>query len=148
MDHTTDTDEERCPFCNCPLAWRPLSDACPIADEHGDEAPSFDMNEVVELLHSSWNLPAYVEHTGGGVQTIYAGEPTTADDGYPRYPVLAGPGWRENGLPRASSDDFYVGPDDDGETDPLTVRSNTPEVIAALIAGVAFGMERGKVSSP
>lgn len=67
--------------------------------------------------------PAFVAQTGGGVATIYVGEPET--DEHP-YELAIGPGSYDWTDPDASSFSFaelYVGPDDDGETTPATVRT-------------------------
>lgn len=102
-----------------------------------------DLDKVVALLKDK-GVTAYVEQTGGGTATIYAGEKfyreeerirwrgrrgsrtrtkeVIGTDLIERYPALAGPGWFDgpnwtNG--RADTSDFCVGPDDDGVSDPL-----------------------------
>lgn len=83
------------------------------ADNDGSE---IDMDEVVAEL-ALLGVKAYVEQTGGGCATIYAGEPFLDPDGDRRYPGLAGPGFFAGPgwtLGRGHRGDFTVGPDDDG----------------------------------
>lgn len=92
--------------------------------ERGDTV--FDMDAIVTALKSRYQIPAYVEQTGGGCATIYAGEAVQiceveGEPHYNQYPVLAGPGWFEGpGFtnPRATTAEFYIGTydsdDDDG----------------------------------
>jgi hypothetical protein len=74
------------------------------------------MTKVCLILAVRHGIPAYVEHTGGGVATIYAGKPDDAG----RYAACAGPGTFAHrfygGAHVGDSADFYVGPDDDGES--------------------------------
>jgi hypothetical protein len=96
----------------------------------------FSMDEVVRLLRERHGVKARVEDTGGGCATIYAGGLT-----------LAGPGWFEGssgrvqpaafGSCRSFGDvaEFYVGPDDDGVSEPVSFGVSDREVeIAAAIA--------------
>jgi hypothetical protein len=74
------------------------------ADEH-----VFSYDAIVKKLHG-WDIPAYVEQTGGGVATIFVGP--LDKEGY--TPVAMGPGWFEgpgwtDG--RGSTDEFWIGPD-------------------------------------
>lgn len=118
------------------------------------EARILDLDEVVRLLKEEHHTAAYVEQTGGGCATIYAGvlaereEPRyrwtengreqVGTELNPRWQAVAGPGWFEgpgwtNG--RATVDEFYVGPDDDGEADPVVAtRDWTERDAAAAIA--------------
>ncbi len=48
---------------------------------------------MIELLQRG-DIPAFVEQIGGGVATIYAGDPWTDEDASPQH-VAAGPGWFE-----------------------------------------------------
>jgi hypothetical protein len=92
-----------------------------------------NMQQVCEILKSK-GIPAYVEQTGGGCATIYAGEPAPDSHGDLRYPACAGPGvfngpgWTN---PSATTDEFYIGPDDDGETDPVSAKDYWDEHWAA-----------------
>jgi hypothetical protein len=95
-----------------------------------------NLGEVTEGLRKQ-GIPAYVEQTGGGVATIYAGEPSdreeplyvwqdgvrtqTGTQTVKRWPAVAGPGWFEglwtDANARAQTDEFVIGLDDDGESD-------------------------------
>lgn len=86
-------------------------------------------------------VPCFVEQTGGGCATVYAGDTYTDEHGDARYLAGAGPGWFEGpGWTNARADlvdgsDFYVGLDDDGEDEQgVWVQPGTTEAeIAALI---------------
>lgn len=76
-----------------------------------------DMQAVAEIV-SRAGVPAYVEQTGGGCATIYAGVTYKDSEGDERFPAAAGPGWFAGphfSQPRASLYEFGVGPDNDGE---------------------------------
>lgn len=76
---------------------------------------TLNMDEVVRRLNDA-GVDAYVEQTGGGCATIFAG--VQSDE---RWDVCAGPGWFEGpGWTNARGDlgDFAIGPDDDGDSDP------------------------------
>lgn len=97
-----------------------------------------DMDAVVVALRCK-GIQAHVEQTGGGCATIFAGPLQIEHD---RYSAVAGPGWFLGpGFSRARAEpgDFYVGPDDGGETTPLTVTTTDPHVIAGLIAAQVTG---------
>lgn len=84
---------------------------------------SVDMDRMVRILNAL-DIPAEMEMTGGGVATLYAGsELRPVDPEYgPRRQACAGPGWFEGPnytQPRCAFDDFYIGPDDDGESGQL-----------------------------
>jgi hypothetical protein len=72
--------------------------------------------ETIVALVKAQGIAAYVEQTGGGVATIYAGD-TRTEAGTEYYAVAAGPGrfsgprWSEA---RGDDEDFCVGPDNDG----------------------------------
>lgn len=96
------------------------------------------MNRIVELLQAKGVANAYVEQTGGGCATIYAGPTHLDGNGDERWAVCAGPGWFTNGG-GAFGDraDFYIGPDDDGEA-PLDeldrpTEDTTDEQVAEMI---------------
>jgi hypothetical protein len=79
-----------------------------------------DLDDVVDRIHEQ-GVWAYVEHTGGGCATIYAGAWHTVPDGrYDRtmYSAVAGPGtygWGEK--PNVGhTDEFFIGADDHGDT--------------------------------
>jgi hypothetical protein len=91
---------------------------------------TIDMHRVCDLL-TERGIFAYVEHTGGNVATIFAGEVYEDEDGESRYPAIAGPGrfegpWWSN--PRGETADFYIGPDDDGEASVDCVPEDSDEV--------------------
>lgn len=93
-----------------------------------DDAPApppsieFPLDAVVEAV-TRQGIPAYVEMTGGGVATIYAGErEEVIVDGlrYMEHPIAAGPGWFEGPnytLGTATTDDFYIGRNNDDSQD-------------------------------
>jgi hypothetical protein len=106
---------------------------------------TLDLRTVVDRVRAAGHY-AYVEHTGGGVLCIYAApvstdgpsglfpRPTLQDAaGDARYAVIAGPGWQAGDVPLADPDDFYVGPDDDGETLPENLKGWTEERAASAI---------------
>lgn len=95
------------------------------------------MDTVVELIHDM-GIWAYVEQTGGGCATIYAGAKYTDNEGDQRYSAIAGPG--TYGWDRRPSyghtTEFYIGPDDQGETDSIdcaTAGALTEADLATLI---------------
>jgi len=80
-----------------------------------------NMDQITSILNR-YGVPAYVEQTGGGCATIYAGTAYPDDKGQDRYDAVAGPGWFDGPgftLPRAETEEFYIGLDDDGESDPV-----------------------------
>lgn len=104
-----------------------------------DMTQTVDMDAVVAALKAR-GFTAYVEQTGGGTATIYAG-PTyyDPDEQYDRYAAAAGPGWFEGfgwTIARGNLADFALGHDDNGFTDPIIPTTNDPERIAELIARV------------
>jgi hypothetical protein len=101
-----------------------------------DDTDIIDMDAICEILRAG-DIPAYVEQTGGGCATIYAGVPYTDEIGDARYPCLAGPGWFAGPgwtAGRGWVDEFCYGADDDGETDATYVMTNDPATIAAGMA--------------
>jgi hypothetical protein len=96
-------------------------------------------DDVVALVTAA-GYPCVVEQTGGGTATIYAGAMFMLDD-VQRYPVIAGPGEFEGPAWTLSSFslwEFAIGPDDDGETEPLdaySVGARTVRDVADLIIG-------------
>lgn len=100
---------------------------------------TLSMDLVVDAIESC-GIPAYVEQTGGGCATIFAGwrscRLTDHDEQWTelcdscRWTVGAGPGWFEGPgwtLGRAYWSDFYIGRDDDALTDDFT----TPDELRA-----------------
>ncbi len=104
--------------------------------------PEINLEQVCDILRDKYGVTSYVEQTGGGCATIYAG-PRREVDGESRYAASAGPGWFAgpgwiNG--RAHTDEFYVGPDDDGESEYVSAQDDwdeakAAEAIAAVIKG-------------
>jgi hypothetical protein len=122
-----------------------------------------DLDAVVDILHKN-DVEAYVEQTGGGTATIYAGK--QADHEEPRYvwrdgvreqvgtetwarfPVIAGPGWFEGpgwSKGRADTGDFTIGPDDDGESDDIFTASDADN--EATVAAEILRRHREVVSA-
>jgi len=100
-----------------------------LRDEADEESECLSMYRIVEALVAE-GIPALVEQTGGGVATIFAGEPT---DG--RYLAVAGPGFflLPGDDPRnayADRQDFSVSADDDGESPSVTYASEALAVAA------------------
>jgi hypothetical protein len=111
----------------------------------------FSYDEVCRML-TSIGVQAYTEQTGGGCATIYAGplvpfEHASFVNGQPvgeveieqRYKIAAGPGtygW-DRGDSVGSIEEFYMGPNDDGESESLSAAdlavTNTRQ-LAAYIA--------------
>lgn len=79
--------------------------------------PDLNMDRVVELLKAK-GVSAYVEQTGGGVATIFAGPSYEEPDYGTRYAACAGPGtygWRPEDASMGHTDEFCVGADDYGD---------------------------------
>lgn len=137
-------DTEQCAYCG-PGVWvHYFRDADPEGWAHVDDrtcfqngpAPSEFPPEVsagrllTALGEVIGDRSAFVEQTGGGVATIYVGE---ADENG-RYELAIGPGsynWSVPGDSVFALSELYVGPDDDGETTPATVRNLAQVAYAA-----------------
>jgi hypothetical protein len=79
----------------------------------------FSMVELAEAVVDR-GVPAFIEHTGGGCATIFAGALAfNPETGEARWPACAGPGRYEFGLVFADTEEFWIGPDDDGTTKPI-----------------------------
>lgn len=82
-----------------------------------------DLDEVVDRIREQ-GVWAYVEQTGGGCATIFAGAWHTAPDGnHDRtvYAAVAGPGeygWGQRPS-TGHTDDFLIGADDQGKSDAI-----------------------------
>lgn len=124
-----------------------------MCEEDTTTKPStMDMQKVVDILRERFGVYAMVEQTGGGVATIQARPTFADDDNTERFSALAGPGWFDGpgwSNAYAAYDGFYVGPDDDGDTNPyaLTRRIVLTEFdVAKVIAGqVEIGEARAVV---
>lgn len=102
---------------------------------HFDPTTDIDLDAVVAILNHRGHF-AYVEQTGGGCATIYAGPQFHDDEGYKRYAAVAGPGWFNGpGWTLAAADcrDFYIGADDDGESPYVSPSSPDITDVADLI---------------
>lgn len=102
-----------------------------------------DMSRVADLVNEA-GVFAYVEHTGGGNATIYAGEPREVQSGEYTdkfYPAIAGAGSFAFQPPVwATLTDFSIGVDDQGEggyITPMDVGAFTEEDVAKLIVAQA-----------
>lgn len=109
-----------------------------------------DLDKVVHILVTEYHLDnAFVEQTGGGCATIYAGptrpnveEDPTGEHGEVLYAACAGPGSYGWGRKPSTADlvEFYVGPDDREGYYALSaadVGAITEEHVARLIAAQA-----------
>jgi hypothetical protein len=97
-------------------------------------------------------IEAFVEQTGGGCATVWAGEQHEDQHGDQRWDAGAGPGWFEGpGYTNARAligqgGDFCVGPDDDGE-DPETAIWIQPGMSIADIAALIAAQVRRSATS-
>lgn len=124
------------------------------AYNEGRRPTRIDMQAVVEHVRKA-GVYAYVEQTGGGTATIYAGTLSEWPDGHGdrRHAVAAGPGLFEgrgtNGFtkPYADTSEFWIGPDDDGNEpvgSPQIVsppEHTHPAAVAALIVSAVRDVE-------
>lgn len=107
--------------------------------------PEFSMDEVVKILTAKGVENAYVEQTGGGCATIFAGPTHDEPDYGKRYAVAAGPGaygrydggeWHDS---VGHTDEFCIGADDYGDgphfyvSDKPGADTMTAEDVATLI---------------
>lgn len=105
-----------------------------------------NMDEIVRILREELGVPtAYVEQTGGGCATIFAG-PTWKDQyGDEHFYAAAGPGYWTHGWTNPDPantalgelGDFHVGPDDGGMSDTpvwTAMEGETERSIAERIA--------------
>lgn len=114
-------------------------------ERDGDE---ISLDAVVDILRAR-GCPAYVEQTGGGCATIYAGPQYHDTEGNLRWAAVAGPGWFEPhwGAPGATawatSHEFSVGYDDGGDAPAVfwDLRRLTPsaDFVADVIQNVCSG---------
>jgi hypothetical protein len=104
-----------------------------------------DMDEIVRLVRAE-GVEVYVEQTGGGCATIFAGglvdyPVPDSTEHEQRYGCAAGPGWFDGPgwtNARGSLDDFHVGPDDYGEGDAYAAvpDDNETTLAARIVAEV------------
>jgi hypothetical protein len=114
--------------------------SCPFA---GESSPrELNLDTIVELIHRQ-GIWAYVEQTGGGCATIYAGAQDTNREGDTIYAAIAGPGtcgWG-HGPSIGNTGDFFIGADDQGETptiDCAAVGALSEQAVADLIVAQAM----------
>ena len=119
--------------------------AASVAEMSVRPSDILDLDEIARLIRLA-GIPAYVEQTGGGCATLYAGEPRETDD-LPVYPAVAGPGWFEgpgNTKARAHRDEFSAGTDEnapDGGRVALPVADLDERQIADALVTLAKGTE-------
>jgi hypothetical protein len=104
-----------------------------------DPDGQFNMQRVLHLVLRA-GVHAYIEQTGGGCMTIYAGAQHEDSEGATRWAAIAGPGVVRAGFTLGDWCDFYVGVDDDGETMPISISDvgcNSWQDIADLIIAQA-----------
>lgn len=105
---------------------------------------TLDMDEIVRHLNRVHGIHAFVDHTGGGTVTIYAGAFYTDpdDSSIAHWMAAAGPGWFTGpgrSKPVADTDEFDIGPGGDvhaRECVRLTAHA-TERTAAAIIAAFA-----------
>lgn len=101
-----------------------------------------NLDTIAHLLRTEHGVAnAYVEMTGGGVATIFAGPTREEADYGTRYAAVAGPGtFRYDGPSTGDLIEFAIGADDYGDTDPIDasdVGARTESDVARLIAAQA-----------
>jgi hypothetical protein len=98
-----------------------------------DDTKVFSLDRLCDVMRAA-GFPAYVEHTGGGVATIYAGEPVDEEGWGPRYVVLVGPGYFEKGgSAYVEASDGVLGPDTDGRGVAVSLQGFTEAQVGALL---------------
>ncbi len=78
--------------------------------------PYIDLERLADAVRQRTGAEAYVEQTGGGCATLYAGPQWTDEHGDQRYSVVVGPGWFDGPGWRhgyASYEECHVSRDDD-----------------------------------
>jgi hypothetical protein len=90
---------------------------------------TIDLDEVCQVITKA-GLPAYVEQTGGGCQTIYVG-PWYRDDYGSQLPAwMIGPGWREGGIAYGWREEVSFGDGFGGVMDDVIVYPGETETAA------------------
>lgn len=101
---------------------------------------TFNLDEVRDIL-TSRGVNADVWHSGGGIYTLYVGQPNEEQE----YPYAVGPATITDGKPVTEAGDTYGGPHDEGEHTPvLFTEDHTVEDIADLMEAAV----QGKVTFP
>lgn len=108
----------------------------------------YNADTITEMVKAA-GFKCYVEQTGGGCATIYAGETHEEPDYGTRHAVLAGPGAFGWGQEPSVFDDgeLWIGPDDDGQSatmDAIALGCRNERDVADLI--IAF-LRKGRVLS-
>lgn len=108
---------------------------------------TINMDRVVEILRDEHSVEAYVEMTGGGVATIFAGDtyPNPEDAEDVRHAAVAGPGTynhRDLGFSVAETEEFFVGADDMGESRPV----DSAELEAVFMTELGRGLNEHDVA--
>lgn len=87
-------------------------------------------------------VPGTLMHTGGGVYVLYAGHAHVLEPGHTRYAAACGPLSAEGDAFLFDVADAYVGLDDQGDTDPVSLSdagaTSAWHVAALLAAQVAL----------
>jgi hypothetical protein len=103
-----------------------------------------DMEKIVSLV-TAQGVAAFVQQTGGGVATIYAGA-TRAEADAEYFAVVAGPGWfsgPRSSQARGDDEDFRVGPDNDrsapNDDDTSCRRMDEAAIAAEIVRRAATG---------
>lgn len=117
--------------------------------------PEHDLNmdEIARIIRDDHGMPAYVEQTGGGTATIYAGTTAKDEDGDERWTAAAGPGaygWGRDEISWGNLAEFCVGPDDNGEAgyvDVADIGCRTEADVAKVIAAQAKKTSRFLLST-
>lgn len=113
------------------------------------EEGEFSMDKVAEIVRTKYGVDCWVNQTGGGCATIHAGKPYLDAEGNERYPAVAGPGSfsYDPEIPSTGSVfEFYLGSDNDGESEAWSAESLTDyqkqqpveEVLALMIYAQTF----------
>lgn len=116
-----------------------------------DQANEIDLDALAAAVRDL-GFHAYVEQTGGGCATLFAGEEHPDAHGDKRWDAGAGPGWFDGpGWTNARASigqggDFCVGPDDDGD-DPESVSWIQPGASLADIAALIAAQVRRSATS-
>jgi hypothetical protein len=112
-------------------------DADELADlraayDEGRQPDRIDMFRLAAMIRDR-GVSAYVEHTGGGCATILAGDTYTDMRGDVRHAVEAGPGvFPTHTTAYGTRDDFWIGPDNDGDLAHLPVTTDTHPTLGEL----------------
>lgn len=99
------------------IGSRTTTESGDVIREDNMDATTVTTEQVIEAVKAATDEPVQYEHTGGGVATIYVGEPNAEG----RYLLAIGPGSIGDGT--FDLRDLYVGPDDDGESTPAATTS-------------------------